>query len=82
MHLLTNTEVVQISGGSYSIHINTSIPLDYIPIVSKFIEEAGNYDNVEAVDFYKLIDALNQAGLDASKVQLNVDIIYSTSYYI
>ena len=81
MHLLSQSEINQVAGGSFTIHVNTSMPLNYVPIVTKFFEETGGVANMETVDVDKLIATIEAAGLDPSLLQVEINVSYIYGSY-
>ena len=66
MQQLQNKQLSMVSGGGMSVHLNTEIPLNYLPIIANYA------DSVERGDLTGLVKALSDAGLDPNKLSVHV----------
>ncbi len=80
MQILSDVQINQVAGGALSVHINATIPLNYLPIITQFIEASGGLDELSSTNVSQLVNALNAAGLDPSLLKIDFNISYYPNY--
>ncbi len=77
MKTLTENQLNQVAGGRCEESYEADVPLNYIPIIAEHLKllNKGKFNANE------MIQALNDAGLDTSKVNVKVGVLCYPTHY-